>query len=59
MVHLLVRNPTIVLQDIVVLYALRDGDLLRHGEHFRELLVGDVVQLRAVVFGNDELDNAY
>lgn len=55
MVHYLMRNPSIILQDIVVLDVLRERNLLGHGEHFRELVVRDVVQFRAVVFGDDEL----
>jgi hypothetical protein len=37
---------------------LRNGNLLGYGEHFRELVVGDVVELCAVVFGDDELVQA-
>lgn len=55
MIDLLVRNASIVLQDVVVLDALRDGDFLGHGQHLGELVVRDVVQLGAVVFGDDEL----
>jgi hypothetical protein len=58
MVHLLVRNAPVVLQHVVVRDALCNGNLLRHREHFRELVVGDVVQFRAVVFGDDELGDA-
>jgi len=55
MIHLLVCNAPVVLQNIVVFDALCDGDLLRHGEHLGQLIVGDVVQFRTVVFGDDEL----
>ena len=54
-VHLLVRQPPVVLQDIVVLAARRGGDFLRDGQQFRERVVGDVGQFGAVVFGDDEL----
>ena len=56
MIHHLVRNPAVVLQDVVILDALRERNLLRHREHFAELVVGDVVELCAVEFGDDELD---
>jgi hypothetical protein len=55
MVNLLVRNPSVVLQDVVVLDALRNRDPLRHGQDLGKLVIGDVVELRAVVLGNDEL----
>jgi hypothetical protein len=55
MVNLLVRNPSIVLQDVVVLDALRNRNPLRHGQDLGKLVIGDVVELRAVVLGNDEL----
>lgn len=55
MVNLLMRNSAIVLQNVVVLDALCDGNLLRHRENFCELVVGDVVQLCTVVLGDDEL----
>lgn len=55
MIHLLMRNAPIVLQDVVVLDTLCDGDFLRHGQHFRELVVGDIMQFGAVVFGDDQL----
>jgi len=34
---------------------LRDSNSLRDGEDFGELVVGNVVELCAVVFGDDEL----
>jgi hypothetical protein len=49
------RNPSVVLQDVVVLDVLRNCNLLGYGEHFVELVVGDVVQLCTVEFGDDEL----
>lgn len=55
MIDLLMRKPAIVLQDVVVLKALRDSDLLGYGQQLGELVVGDVVELCAVVFGDDEL----
>lgn len=55
MIDLLVGDAAIVLQDVVVLNALSNRNPLRHGQHLGELVVGDVVQLGAVVFGDDEL----
>ena len=55
MVDDLVGDAAIVLQDVVVLDVLGDGDLLGDGQDLGELVVGDVVQLCAVVFGDDEL----
>jgi hypothetical protein len=57
MVDHLMRDPTVVLQDIVILDTLCNRDLLRHREHFRELVVGDIVELCAVVFRDDKLDH--
>lgn len=54
-VDLLMRNPPVVLQDVVVLHALGDGNALCYGEHFGELVVGYVVEFCAVVLGDDEL----
>lgn len=41
-VNLLVRQPTIVLEDVVVLRATRGRDLLCYGEEFGQGVVGDV-----------------
>lgn len=51
----LVRDAAVVLQDVVVGEVLRDGDFLGDGQQLRELVVGNVVQFCAVVFGDDEL----
>lgn len=51
----LVRDAAVVLQDVVVLAADGLGDLLGDGQDLGQLVVGDVVQLGAVVFGDDEL----
>lgn len=51
----LVRDAAVVLQDVVVLAADGLGDLLGDGQNLGQLVVGDVVQLGAVVFGDDEL----
>lgn len=56
MIHDLMRNPAIVLQDIVVLDALCYGNLLRDGKYFGKLVVWDIVEFGAVVFGDDELE---
>jgi hypothetical protein len=55
MIYDLMRNPSIILQDIVILQSLRNGNLLRDRQHFVELVVGNIVQLRAVELGDDEL----
>lgn len=55
MIHHLMRNLSIVLQDVVVVRSHSLGDLLCHRENFGELVVGDVVEFCAVVFGDDEL----
>lgn len=57
MVHHLVRNPSVVLQNIVILYTLRLCNLLSYGEDFGELVIGDVMQLCAVKFRDDELES--
>lgn len=57
MIDLLVCDPPVVLQNVVVFDTLCDGDLLRDFEDLRELIVGDVVQFGAVVLGDDELDD--
>lgn len=57
MIDLLVRQPAVVLQHVVVLDALSNGDLLCDLENLGQLVVGDVVQFGAVVLGNDELGN--
>jgi hypothetical protein len=57
MIDLLVRQPPVVLQHVVVLDALRDGNLLCDLEDLGQLVVRDVVQLGAVVLGDDELGN--
>lgn len=55
MIDLLMRKPAIVLQHVVVFETLRHGNLLGYGQQLGELVVGDVVELCAVVFGYDEL----
>ena len=55
MIDLLMRQPSIILQYIVILHALRDGNFLGNGQDFSELVIGDVVEFSAVVFGDDEL----
>lgn len=55
MVDLLMRYPAVVLEDVVVLDALCDRNLLGYAEDFGEVVIGDVVQLCAVEFGDDEL----
>lgn len=55
MVHLLMRNPAIVLQDVVVLDVLRNGNALCNRQHLGKLVIWDVVKFCAVVFRDDEL----
>ena len=50
----LVGEPSVVLEDIVLLCAGGDGDLFSDGEQFVQVLVGDIVQLGAVELGDDE-----
>jgi hypothetical protein len=54
-IHNLMGHTTIVLQDIVVLSVHRLGNLLRDRQDLCELVVGDIVEFCAVVFGNNEL----
>lgn len=51
----LMRDAPVVLEDVVVLAADGLGDLLGDGQDLGELVVGDVVELGAVEFGDDEL----
>lgn len=61
-VHLLVGNSAVVLQNVVAL-AFRGivfiefqdfGQLLDHWQQLGKILIGDIVQLGAVVFGNNK-----
>ena len=54
MIHLLMCQPAIILQHIVVLGTHHLGDLAHYGEHFSQLVVGNVSQVAAMVFGDDE-----
>lgn len=61
MVNLLVRNASVVLQDIVPIAELAvnvevqsNGDALGNGQDLGEVLVGDVVKLGTVVLGDNE-----
>jgi len=55
MVDDLMRNASIVLQDVVVLDTLGNRDLLCDGKNLDELVVGNVVQLCAVELRDDQL----
>jgi len=57
MVDDLVRNPAVVLQDVKVLCTNSSGNLLGDGQQLSQRVVGDVCELLAVVFGDDELDD--
>jgi hypothetical protein len=54
-VDLLVCDPAIVLQDVEVLRSNGGSDLLCNGKELCEVVVGDVCELLAVEFGDDEL----
>jgi len=54
MVHELMSQPSIVLQQIPVGRPQRLGDLLGYAEHLEKLVVRYVGQLLAVVLGDDE-----
>jgi hypothetical protein len=54
-VHDLMSHTSIVLQDVVVLSVYRLSDLLCDGQDLGELVVGDIVEFCAMVFGDDEL----
>jgi hypothetical protein len=54
-IHDLMSHTSIVLQNVVVLSIYCLSDLLCDGQDLGELVVGDVVEFCAVVFGDDEL----
>lgn len=54
-VHDLVSDASIVLQDVIVLGIHCLSNLLCDGQNLCELVVGDIVEFCAVVLGNDEL----
>lgn len=54
MIHLLVGNLSVVLEDIVVRHASRNRQLLGHRQQLRQLVVGD-----AVGFGDHGLGARY
>lgn len=55
-VHDLVRQAPVILQNVVVLGSGRLGNFGGDGEQFREVFVRDVGQFGAVVFGDDQLE---
>lgn len=55
MIDFLVGQTAVVLQDVVVFVALRGCNLLGYGEQFREGVVWNVGDFRAVVLGDYEL----
>jgi hypothetical protein len=55
MIDDLMRNPSIVLQNVIVFKTLGNRNLLRDRQHLAELIVRDIVKLRAVVFRDNEL----
>jgi hypothetical protein len=54
MIHHLMRNPSIILQDVIILCPLGSGYLRCYGEEFGEVVVRDVGQFGAVVLGDHE-----
>lgn len=55
MIDLLMRNPPIVLQHIVVLCSCCFDELLHYWQDLRELVVWNIEQFLAMVFGDDQL----
>jgi hypothetical protein len=55
MIDLLMRNPSIVLKKIIVLCPRSRHQFLDYGQDLRQLVVGDISQFLAVVFGNYQL----
>jgi hypothetical protein len=53
--HHLVGKLAVVLQYVVVLRSSGDRDLLTHRQHLTQVVVRDVSDCAAVVFGNDKL----
>jgi hypothetical protein len=54
-IHDLMSHTPIVLQNVIVLSVHCLSDLLCDGQDLGELVVGDIVEFCAVVFGDDEL----
>lgn len=50
----LVRHAAVVLQDVVLVCARCDGDLLGHGKQLGQVLVWHIVQLGTVVLGDHQ-----
>ena len=48
----LVRHAAVVLQDVVLLCARSDGDLLGDGKQLGQVLIRNIVQLGTVVLGD-------
>ena len=55
MIDLLVRNPSVVLQHIVVLCSCCFDELLHHWQDLRKLVVWNIEQLLAMVLGDNQL----
>ena len=54
-IHDLMSDAAVVLQDVVILSVYGLSDFLCDGQDLCELVVGDIVEFCAVVLGNDEL----
>lgn len=52
MINLLMRNPPIILQHIIILRTRRLHDLLNHRQDLRKLIIRDICQLLSMVFWN-------
>lgn len=52
----LVSNPAVVLQDVEVLGAGSEGNLLGYREELGQRVIRNVCELLAVMLGNDELE---
>lgn len=56
MINLLMCQPSIVLQDVVVLCTRRLRDALRHTENLAEVVVRNVGQFGTMVLGDYQLE---
>jgi hypothetical protein len=54
-IHDLMSHTSIVLQNVVVLSIYRLSNLLCDRQDLCELIVGDIVEFCAVIFGDDKL----
>jgi hypothetical protein len=55
MINSLMRNPTIILQNIIIRRPRRSNQFLNHRQYLHERVVRDIGKLCAVVFGYYQL----